>query len=85
MAEKSPILVRYGNVETANFFAQSLNLALKVSDVQPALVHEHEGVGGGLLNSLDQQGQPHHVQVRDRFEAVEGVCVQPVLCLETVE
>ena len=31
MAKESPYLVRYGNVETANFFAQSLNLAQKVS------------------------------------------------------
>jgi len=31
MAEVSPNLVRYGNVETANFFAQSLNLAQTVS------------------------------------------------------
>jgi len=31
MAEVSPNLVRYGNVETANFFAQSLSLAQTVS------------------------------------------------------
>ena len=43
MAEVSPNLVRYGNVETANFFAQSLAMAQKVSSQlskEPIDVHK---------------------------------------------
>merc|ERR1712107_236056 len=75
MAEVAPNLIRYGNIEPANFFVQSLNLANEMSQ---QLSGKPLDVSVKVQENFYRphfQSLPHHGQVRHRSQSSAAICL----------